>query len=159
MDAASSRKVSKLDTSLQTRTAGRQADDPAGGRRRRRRDERPEERPGELHPALLGGHLQRQRNRVLPAGAHAQPQPPAGHSQSGGGFPEGAEPPAYLQRISAFWQAFRSYTSCIFFTWLRGRGSWRTEGPRLAQDARRTPGGRPEDLTSCRSTDRNSTTW
>lgn len=32
----------------------------------------------------------------------------------------------HLQRISALRQALRSYTSCIFITWVRGRGSWRT---------------------------------
>lgn len=101
----------------------------------------PEERPGELHPALLGRHPQRQRDRLLPPGAHAQPQPPADHSQSAAGLQEGAGLPAYLQRISAFRQALRSYTSCIFFTWVRGRGAWRDR-----QVGHVTKGGGPDRL-------------
>lgn len=51
------------------------------------------------------------------------------------------QPPAYLQRISAFRQALRSYTSCIFFTWVRGRGAWRDR-----QVGHVTKGGGPDRL-------------
>lgn len=124
LDAASCRNFSKLDTSLKTR---RHQGGPAASRGRKRADGgTPEERPGELHPALLSGHLERQRDRLLPAGPHTQPQPPAEDSQSACSRGRGLQQLTHLQRISALRQALRSYTSCIFITWVRGRGSWRT---------------------------------
>lgn len=69
----------------------------------------PEERPRELHPALFRRHLQRHGNRLLPLGADAQPQPPAGRQPITGRPPgRAAFISSHLQRISEFMQALRS---------------------------------------------------
>lgn len=66
-------------------------------------------------------HLQRTANQLAAGG---------GACSRG----RGLQQLTHLQRISALRQALRSYTSCIFFTWVRGRGAWRTDGSGDAED-------------------------
>lgn len=76
----------------------------------------PEERPGELHPALLRRHLQRQRNQLLPPGPDTQPQPPGRRTANHQEVSKEEEElkmkdlmrDSYLKRISEFMEALRS---------------------------------------------------